>query len=102
MSKQAATLLVGLLALAEGRSDDRNMLREADREDVLHQVDTETLDRIAHRLFSESHEHLSHYDHLQKEDKRQKMEYLRRAAEAEEFNDAQARRRYDQGEYFQH
>ena len=56
MSKQAATLLLGLLAMAEGRSDDRNMLREADREDVLHQVETQTLDRIAHRLYADDHE----------------------------------------------
>ena len=76
MSKQAATLIVGLLALAEGRSDDRNMLREADREDVLHQVDTETLDRIAHRLYAEDQEHLSAYERLLKDDKRKKMDYL--------------------------
>ena len=49
-------MIVGLLALAEGRSDDRNMLREADREDVLHQVETQTLDRIAHRLYADDHE----------------------------------------------
>ena len=56
MSKQAATLLLGLLAMAEGRSDDRNMLREADREDVLNQVETQTLDRIAYRLYADDHE----------------------------------------------
>ena len=53
MSKQVATLLVGLLALAEGRSTDRNLLREADREDVLEEIDHETLDRIAHRLYAD-------------------------------------------------
>ena len=69
-------MLVGLLAMAEGRSDDRNMLREADREDVLHQVDTETLDRIAHRLYADDHENLSAYERLLKDDKRKKMDYL--------------------------
>ena len=76
MSKQAATLLLGLLAMAEGRSDDRNMLREADREDVLHQVETQTLDRIAHRLYADDHEQLSAYERLLKDDKRKKMDYL--------------------------
>ena len=76
MSKQAATLLVGLLALAEGRSDDRNMLREADREDVLREVDPEMLDRIAHRLYAEDEEHLSAYERLLKDDKRKKIDYL--------------------------
>ena len=56
MSKQATTLLLGLLAMAEGRNDDRNTLREADREDVLHQVETQTLDRIAHRLYADDQE----------------------------------------------
>ena len=32
-------MLVGLLALAEGHSDDRKMLREADREDVHRDMD---------------------------------------------------------------
>ena len=62
--------------MAEGRSDDRNMLREADREDVLHQVDTETLDRIAHRLYADDYEQLSAYERLLKDDKRKKMDYL--------------------------
>ena len=71
-------MLVGLLALAEGRSDDRNMLREADHEDVLHQVDTETLDRIAHRIYADEPQYLSAYERLHKDDKRQKMDYLKR------------------------
>ena len=76
MSKQAATLIVGLLALAEGRSDDRNHLREADREDVLREVDSEMLDRIAHRLYADDEEGLSAYERLLKDDKRKKMDYL--------------------------
>ena len=76
MSKQAATLLVGLLALAEGRSDEFNMLREADREDVFDEVHPELLDRIAHRLYAEDEEHLSAYERLLKDDKRKKMDYL--------------------------
>ena len=76
MSKQAATLLVGLLALAEGRSDEYNMLREADREDVFHDIHPSTLDRIAHRLYADDEEHLSAYERLLKDDKRKKMDYL--------------------------
>lgn len=69
-------MLVGLLALAEGRSDDREMLREADREDVLHAIEPEMLDRIAYRLYAEDEEHLSAYERLLKDDKRKKMDYL--------------------------
>ena len=48
-----ATLIVGLLALAEGRSEDRDMLHEANnREDVLEMVSPEMLDKIAHRLYA--------------------------------------------------
>ena len=47
MSKTAATLLVGLLALAEGQSNDMDYLREANREDMLDQIEPEMLDRIA-------------------------------------------------------
>lgn len=69
--------MIGLLAFAEGRSDDRDMLREAtNREDVLHQVDTELLDRIAHRLYADDQEHLSAYERLLADDKRKKMDYL--------------------------
>ena len=53
MSKQAATMLVGLLALAEGRSNDMNYLREANREDMMDQIDPVLLDRIAQRLYAE-------------------------------------------------
>ena len=69
-------MLVGLLAMAEGRSTDRNMLREADRDDVLEQIEHETLDRIAHRLYADDQEHLSAYERLLKDDKRKKMDYL--------------------------
>ena len=69
-------MLVGLLSLAEGRSDDINMLREADREDVLREIDPEMLDRIAHRLYAEDEENLSAYERLLKDDKRRKMDYL--------------------------
>jgi hypothetical protein len=41
------------LALAEGRSDDTNYLREADREDVLNEISPEMLDKIAYRLYAE-------------------------------------------------
>ena len=76
MSKQAATLLVGLLALAEGRSNDMNYLREADREDMLNEISPEMLDKIAYRLYAEDVEHLSAYERLIKDDKRRKMDYL--------------------------
>ena len=76
MSKTAATLLVGLLALAEGRSNNMNYLRDADDEDVLEQLHPDVLDRIAHRLYADDEEHLSAYERLLKDDKRRKMEYL--------------------------
>lgn len=53
MSSKVATLLLGLLALAEGRSNDREMLREANVDDVLDVISPEMLDRIAHRLYAE-------------------------------------------------
>ena len=76
MSKQVATLLVGLLAMAEGRTNDRTMLNEANREDVLNEIDHEMLDKIAQRLYAEEPENLSAYERLVKDDKRKKMEYL--------------------------
>ena len=76
MSKQATTLLVGLLAFAEGRSNDINALREANREDVLNEVSPEMLDRIAYRLYAEDEHNLSAYERLLKDDKRKKMDYL--------------------------
>ena len=69
-------MIVGLLAFAEGRSDDREMLREANREDVLHEIEPEMLDRIAYRLYAVDSEYLSAYERLLKDDKRKKMEYL--------------------------
>ena len=75
MSKTAATLLVGLLALAEGRSNDMDYLREADREDMMDMIEPEMLDRIAQRLYAEDEEHMSAYDRLL-DDKRKKMDYL--------------------------
>lgn len=76
MSKQVATLIVGLLAFAEGRTDNINYLREADREDVLDEISHDTLDRIAHRLYASESENLSAYERLLKDDKRKKMDYL--------------------------
>ena len=76
MSSKAATLLMGLLALAEGRSTDMNYLSEANREDVLDEISPELLDRIAYRLYAEEEQHLSAYERLLKDDKRKKMDYL--------------------------
>ena len=64
------------MAFAEGRSDDIHYLRDGNREDVLEELDHETIDRIAHRLYAEESEHLSAYERLLKDDKRKKMEYL--------------------------
>ena len=77
MSKTAATsLLVGLLAIAEGRSNDMAYLNElANREDMLDQVEPQMLDRIAQRLYADSEENMSAYDRLLN-DKRKKMDYL--------------------------
>ena len=69
-------MIVGLLAFAEGRSDDRDMLREANRDDVLREVEPEMLDRIAYRLYAADDENLSAYERLLKDDKRKKMDYL--------------------------
>ena len=78
MSKQVAALLIGgLLALAEGRSDDISMLGEAaDREDVLNEISPDMLDRIAYRLYADDEKNLSAYERLLKDDKRKKMDYL--------------------------
>ena len=76
MSKQVATLLVGLLAFAEGRTNNLNYLREADRDDVLDEVSPDTLDRIAHRLYAQESENMSAYERLLKDDKRKKMDYI--------------------------
>ena len=72
------------------------MLREADHEDVLHRVDTSTLDRIAHRIYADEPEYLSAYERLHKDDKRQKMDYLKRTAEPTQPNLAAS------DEYVQH
>ena len=73
----AALLIGGLLALAEGRSDDRSMLGEAaDREDVLNEISPDILDKIAYRLYAEDEKNLSAYERLLKDDKRKKMDYL--------------------------
>ena len=69
MSKKTATLLVGLLAMAEGSSSDRNLLSEANRDDVLNVISPELLDSIAKRLYSEDPVHMSAYERLLKDDK---------------------------------
>ena len=69
-------MLVGLLAFAEGRTDDIHYLRDGNREDVLEELDHETIDRIAYRLYAEDTEHLSAYERLLKDDKRKKMDYI--------------------------
>ena len=76
MSKKTATLLVGLLAMAEGSSSDRNLLSEANRDDVLNVISPELLDSIAKRLYSEDPHTMSAYERLLKDDKQRKMDYL--------------------------
>jgi hypothetical protein len=76
MSSKVATLIVGLLAIAEGRSNDHEVLREANVDDVLDVISPEMLDRIAHRLYAEDTDNLSAYERLIKDDKRKKMDYL--------------------------
>jgi hypothetical protein len=76
MSKKTASLLVGLLAIAEGQSSDRNLLSEANNADVLNVIAPELLDSIAKRLYSDAPEHLSAYERLIQDDKQRKMDYL--------------------------
>jgi hypothetical protein len=76
MSKKTASLLVGLLAIAEGHSEDRNLLSEANRDDVLNVISPELLDNIAKRLYAEDDSQLSAYERLLKDDKKRKMDYL--------------------------
>ena len=52
MSKKTASLLVGLLAIADGQSTDRNLLAEANRDEVLNLISPELLDKVAQRLYS--------------------------------------------------
>ena len=47
MSSKVATLVVSLLAIAEGRSTDREALREANTDEVLNVISPELLDRVA-------------------------------------------------------
>ena len=75
MSKTAG-LLVGLLAIAEGQSTDRNLLSEANTEAVLNVISPELLDSIAKRLYTEDSNEMSAYERLVKEDKQRKMDYL--------------------------
>ena len=95
MSKQVAALLIGgLLALAEGRSDDRSMLGEAaGREDVLNEISPEMLDKIAHRLYADDEKNLSAYERLLKDDKRKKMDYLSTIKPEFVFNNEDERNR---------
>ena len=76
MSSRVATLLVGLLAIAEGRSNDRQTLQEANIDEVLDVISPVMLDRIAQRLYADDQAHLSAYERLLQNDKRKKMEYL--------------------------
>ena len=76
MSKKTASLLVGLLAIAEGQSTDRNTLSEANREDVLNVISPELLDSIAKRLYSQDSQEMSAYERLVQADKQRKMDYL--------------------------
>ena len=76
MSSKVATLVVGLLAIAEGRSTDRNMLREANNDDVLNVISPELLDRVAKQLYADDQANLSAYERLMANDKRKKMDYL--------------------------
>ena len=76
MSSKVATLVVGLLAIAEGRSTDRNMLREANNDEVLNVISPELLDRVAKQLYAEDQANLSAYERLMANDKRKKMDYL--------------------------
>ena len=69
MSKKTASLLVGLLAIAEGQSSDRNLLAEANRDEVLNLISPELLDSVAKRLYAEEPENLSAYERLLKDDK---------------------------------
>ena len=76
MTSKTACLLVGLLAIAEGHSEDMNVLREANRDDVLNVISPELLDTIAKRLYNEDTEHMSAYERLLHNDKQRKMDYL--------------------------
>jgi hypothetical protein len=67
---------LGLLAIAEGQSDDRNLLSEANREDVLNYISPELLDNIAKRLYTKEPEQMSAYEKLVQGDKQRKMDYL--------------------------
>ena len=76
MSSKVATLVVGLLAIAEGRSADRNTLREANTDEVLNVISPELIDRVAHQLYADDQANLSAYERLMANDKRKKMDYL--------------------------
>ena len=76
MSSKVATLVLSLLAIAEGQSTDREVLREANSDEVLNMVSPELLDRVAQQLYADDHAHLSEYERLMHHDKRSKMNYL--------------------------
>jgi len=76
MSTKVATLVVSLLAMAEGRNSDRNVLRDANTEEVLDVISPELLDRVAYHLYADDEAHLSAYERLMASDKRKKMDYL--------------------------
>lgn len=62
--------------MAEGQSNDRNVLREANTDEVLNVISPELIDRVAHHLYADDEAHLSAYERLMASDKRKKMDYL--------------------------
>ena len=84
MSSKVATLVVSLLAIAEGRSTDREALREANSDEVLNVISPELLDRVAQQLYVDDVAHLSEYERLSHQDKHRKMDYLNKAARTDD------------------
>ena len=84
MSSKVATLVVSLLAIAEGRSTDREVLREANSDEVLNVISPELLDRVAQQLYVDDVAHLSEYERLSHQDKHRKMDYLNKAARTDD------------------
>lgn len=78
MSSKVATLVLSLLAIAEGNSKDTESLIEANSDEVLDVISHELIDRMAHNLYANDEAHLDAYDHLLRSnaDKRTKMQYI--------------------------
>ena len=55
---------MSILAIAEGRSNDREILREANTDEVLDVISPELLDRVAHQLYADDARNLSAYESL--------------------------------------